>query len=251
MFDRTRRQDLLAGGISIGSEIVTAGTLTGVFIDRKDGMNVLVSNFHVFMGTPYKTKILQPGKYDGGSDNDVVGLLKRYVPIERREKFPWWKKLVCLLFGWFLEEYCTPSEIPSHVDVACATIEARKPEYGVYLDNGQIIHPKSTHSGDGVTGSTVWKVGRTTGYTEGNVVSSSSKVKVWYGDKWIVFDDVVLVKGLARGGDSGSPVFLKKGEQPSEEDSFVGILFAGSTDYFIFCKYKYIVEELGVEWKGD
>ena len=250
--DRTSRFEKLAGGISVGSEEVTAGTLSGCFIDETDGTRVLVSNWHVFKGKPGETRILQPGRYDGGSSKDVVGKLKRYVPVPPKEKFPWWKKLLCLFLGWLLEEWCTPEGEPAKVDVACATFEpvdeSRELVEGVYLDDGRIIHPKHTHSGDHVEGRAVWKVGRTTGLTKGVIIADSAKVKVWYGDKWVVFEDVIVVQGLAKGGDSGSPVFLAHKAEPSEEDELVGLLFAGSSTQFIVCKYKYIQQLLKVRW---
>ena len=253
-FSRTSRVSKLAGGISIGSENITAGTLTGRFIDKTDGQRVLVSNWHVFEGKPGETRILQPGKYDGGSvPNDIVGVLKRYVKLDREKKMPWWKKLVCALFGWLLEEWCLGGKEPNHLDAACAeylpATEDRSVEKGVYLDDGTIILPKETVSGDDLAGKKVWKSGRTTGITIGTVVSSSAKVKVWYGDKWVLFEDVVIVRGYCRGGDSGSPVFLMTGDKPSENDKFCGILFAGATETFVFCKYKYLQSELEVEWE--
>jgi len=250
--DRTARFKTLAGGISIGSEEITAGTLSGCFVDETDGTRVLVSNWHVFQGTPGETRVLQPGRYDGGGSKDVVGKVKRLVPVPPKEKFPWWKKLLCLFLGWLLEEWCTPEAEPAKVDCACATFEpvdeSRELVEGVYLDDGRIIHPKYTHPGDHVEGRAVWKVGRTTGLTKGTVVADSAKVKVFYGDKWVIFEDVIIVDGLARGGDSGSPVFLANSSEPSEEDEFVGLLFAGSSTQFVVCKYKYIRELLKVRW---
>jgi len=251
-FDRTARQKRLAGGISTASERVTAGTLTGRFVDKTDNMLVLVSNRHVFEGEAGKTAILQPGPYDGGrKPDDVVGVLKRSVELEQRERFPWWRRILCILFGWLLEEWCTPEIVPSKLDAACATLWApgRIIEGGVYLDDGTIIKPRGTHTGDGIAGRKVWKSGRTTGVTVGVVESDSAKVKVWYGDKWIIFEDVILVRGMARGGDSGSPVFLMEGEGPGEKDRICGILFAGSSEVFVACKYKYLEELLGVSWE--
>jgi len=251
-FDRTARQGTLAAGISVGSERVTAGTLTGRFLDKTDGTIVMVSNYHVFEGKPGETAILQPGPYDRGrKPEDVVGVLKRCVELEQKEKFPWWRRLLCIIFGWFLEEWCTPEALPSRLDAACARFTApdRSLEGGVYLDDGTIIKPRGAHSGDGITGNRVWKSGRTTGVTIGTVESDSAKVKVWYGDRWVIFEDVILVRGLARGGDSGSPVFILRGEKPSEEDQICGMLFAGSSEVFVACKYKYLEELLGVSWR--
>jgi hypothetical protein len=53
---RTQRMKVLRAGISIGSEEITAGTLTGRFIDLTDNTVVMVSNRHVFEGTEGKTK---------------------------------------------------------------------------------------------------------------------------------------------------------------------------------------------------
>jgi len=253
-FDRTARHTRLAAGISVGSEEITAGTLTGKFLDLTDGTIVTVSNRHVYEGTPGETKILQPGKYDGGrKPDDVIGTLKRLCEWDSPEKMPWWKRIICTLFGWFLEEWCTPSKKPNRLDAGVASWEPSDPERtlesGVYLDDGSILKIKETHPGDGILGKTVWKSGRTTGITKGRVVDDTAKVKVWYGDRWRIFEDVVLVEGHCEGGDSGSPVFLMEGDAPSESDKFCGILFAGSARYWVHCKYKYLQSLLKVRWQ--
>jgi hypothetical protein len=103
-------------------------------------------------------------------------------------------------------------------------------------------------TGDGIAGRKVWKVGRTTGLTVGEVIDDSATVKVWYGDRWVRFDDQILVQGRSHGGDSGSPTFVMVGDQPSEHDAFVGLLFAGGDGTWVTCKYKYILEMLRVRW---
>jgi len=246
--DRTRRFEVLAGGISIGSVNVTAGTLSGAFKDMTDGRDVLVSNWHVFEGKPKETKILQPGPHDGGDPNaDTVGRLKRYVPLQPSL----FRTVVCTIFGPLLREWC--SAYRNLVDAAAATFEPSDPKRrlakGVYLDDGSIIVPRGTHPGDGIIGRRVWKVGRTTGYTQGIVVSDNAVVRVWYGDRYIIFHDQIIVQGRSRGGDSGSPVFLLCGERPSENDQLVGLLFAGSDEYFVVCKYKHIQSLLKVNWQ--
>jgi hypothetical protein len=253
--DRTDRFSRLAGGISIGSVRVTAGTLSGVFTDIEDGKPVLVSNWHVFVGDPGKTPIVQPGQYDGGRDPvDRVGILKRYVPLDGVPTMPWWKRIICFLFGWLFPEWCKQQKMDNYVDAACATFAPategdRELVKGVYMDDGSILYPKNTHPGDNIKTRTVWKVGRTTGYTEGMVIFDNATVRVWYGTRYYVFKDQIVVRGTGRPGDSGSPVFLMKGEAPSEDDAFVGLLYAGSTDLFVVCKYKWIKSLLKVRWE--
>jgi len=252
-FDRTARQLTLAAGISLGSENITAGTLTGKFEDMTDGQIVIVSNRHVLEGKVGKTAVLQPGPYDGGrKPGDQVGIVKRLVEWEKTEKMPWWKRIICILFGWFLEEWCIGTKLPNHLDAGVSTFQPtdteRILESGVYMEDGSIMKIRNTHSGDNIRGKKVWKAGRTTGITTGVVVDDSATVKVWYGDAWRLFDDVVIVEGLSRGGDSGSPVFLMNGDAPSENDAICGILFAGSDVSYVFCKYRYLVDELQVRW---
>jgi hypothetical protein len=251
---RTERHQKLIAGISIGSENITAGTLTGAFQDLTDGQTVIVSNRHVFEGDPNKTRILQPGPYDGGrSPDDQVGILKRKIDWDKSKPLPWWKRIICALFGWFLEEWCISEKIPNHLDGAVATFSptdaTRVLQPVVYLDDQTVLSIKTTHPGDDIAGRYVWKSGRTTGVTIGIVRDDKASVKVWYGDVWRVYEDVVIVQGLARGGDSGSPVFLMEGDKPSARDMHVGILFAGSDVSYVFCKYKYLETELKVRWQ--
>jgi hypothetical protein len=252
--DRTARFQALVAGISIGSEEVTAGTLSGLFKDLKDGSNVMVGNWHVFKGHPGKTLILQPGRYDGGrKPDDVVGILKRYVPLNGESRFPWWKRILCVIFGWLLEEWCLASREPNYVDAACATFypsdPTRKILKGVLLDDGRVIWPKNTHPGDGIEDKQVWKSGRSSGVTFGTIVDDSATVKVWYGDRYRLFADQLLIQGRCAPGDSGSPVFLMARNTPSEDDAFIGLLFAGTTGYYVACKYKWIKKLLEVSWE--
>jgi len=64
-------------------------------------------------------------------------------------------------------------------------------------------------------GDSVFKVGRTTGYTEGTVESTDATISVWYERGMAVFTDVYVVnpaseyKAFVQPGDSGSPTFKK------------------------------------------
>lgn len=63
--------------------------------------------------------------------------------------------------------------------------------------------PSSLKAGDRVV-----KCGRTTGCTEGEVVSADAVVQVRYPAGIAVFEDVAVVRGKSAGGDSGSAVWL-------------------------------------------
>jgi hypothetical protein len=251
--DRTARFARLAGGISIGSSRTTAGTLSGIFIDAYDGSRVLVSNWHVFEGAPGITPIIQPGVADGGSQpSDVVGRLKRYVAL-RGAGQPLWKRIICTLFGWLLGDWCLASNEANLVDAACASFEPYNPREavcGVYLDDGSILCPINTHPGDDVVGCNVWKSGRGTGVTVGRILSDRATLKVWYGDMYAIFTDQIIVEGASGPGDSGSPVFMMKGDRPSSDDALIGLLFAGSGGLYVVCKWKHVRSMLGVEWPG-
>jgi len=218
--DRTGRIRPISGGISCGNPEITAGTLGVVTLDP-----YILSAAHVLAmdenarflreGTP----ILQPGPYDGGTLDDKVGELYKYIRIR---------------FG--------PLGLlkPNYADAAIAkltTDEYLKTEV-LGADN------QSTYSISGTTdvsvGDIVRKSGRTTGVTENEVIDDSATVKVYYTPvKWAIFKDQILVEQpFCAGGDSGSLV--------DKEGKFVGLVFAGSEDIAVVCKAKYIIEGLGI-----
>lgn len=94
-------------------------------------------------------------------------------------------------------------------------------------------------------GTEVNKVGRTTGWTQGDVVASCVTVNVARTN--ITQLCQTLVQGTTRivgAGDSGSPVFLHRGGPNAE---LIGILWGGSSDgqLFVFSPFANIVRELG------
>ena len=76
---RTARWARIPGGVSIGSVLITAGTLATRVFDNVTGEKLMLSNRHVFYG-PIGTNIVQPGPYDGGKD--VVGYVYKYVDLK-------------------------------------------------------------------------------------------------------------------------------------------------------------------------
>ncbi len=74
------RFDTLLGGISIGHEYSTAGSLGAIVIDEVNERPSILSNWHVLAGAKSKPgdSIVQPGPYDSGrAPRDTVAFLER------------------------------------------------------------------------------------------------------------------------------------------------------------------------------
>lgn len=97
-----------------------------------------------------------------------------------------------------------------------------------------------------VLGQALHKVGRTTGWTRGNVVATCENVSVTDSDITQLCQS--LVNAFVDGGDSGSPVF---GVHTDGTAFLAGILWGSSTDLatnevqFIFSPFSSIERELG------
>jgi S1-C subfamily serine protease len=184
------------------------------------GYYYILSNAHVIAMNskaqflPLGTAVLQPGTYDGGTVEDKVGELYKYIKIT---------------FG---------PKGKNYADAAIAKITISESEY---LANEVLdINNKDTYTINGMTevnvGDSVRKSGRTTGVTTNTVFDTDATVKVWYTlSKWAVFYDQILVnQPFIDSGDSGSPV--------DKGGAFVGLAFAGSSTTAVVCKAKYIME---------
>ncbi|HSJ25339.1 MAG TPA: hypothetical protein VK929_11750 [Longimicrobiales bacterium] len=92
----------------------------------------------------------------------------------------------------------------------------------------------------------VHKVGRTTGWSSGNVTSSCATVNVSGSNIQLLCQTLVQRSGsvIVQGGDSGSPVFRVTS---GDNVQLVGILWGGNTsgDLFVFSPLKSIQDELG------
>jgi endonuclease G len=81
--NRSRYHDPLRGGISVSSEwLYGYGTLGGIVQDNVTGEPMILSNWHVLVGSAYAPKglsIFQPGYGDGGSYVDTVATLERHA----------------------------------------------------------------------------------------------------------------------------------------------------------------------------
>ena len=167
---------------------------------------------------PVGTHVLQPGTFDGGTEDDKVGELHKYIEIT---------------FG---------PRGSNYADAAIATIEAGVGHLEIELLG---LDDTSTYTISFVPtpvtiDDSVRKSGRTTGVTEGPVTDTSASVKVYYtrGRYAIFYDQVIVEQPFIEDGDSGSLV--------DKDGGFVGLAFAGSDTIAVVCKAKYIVDGLGL-----
>jgi intein/homing endonuclease len=236
-------------GVSIGNESITAGTVSFLMKDR-NGNVVVSSNAHVFTdGDPSKQpeqiewrKILQPGKYDGGTLDDWVATYlwhKPIIPLGGKSNCPI-GKIVCDTYNFFsnllgrktlLQPVIRP--IFNKIDFAVAT-----PFHPSYFENrlfdednlnniasigllfagsetstivckmtnilqeGYSPLPPFDKVAEAKEGITVYKTGRTTCKTSGTVLDSAGVVNVSYGSYIATFEDVIISDMKSAGGDS-------------------------------------------------
>lgn len=192
----------LAVGCSVSHFNSTAGTLGGFFTDRKTKEPVMLSNNHVFADENRARQgdaILQPGPADGGTlPADQVGSLLRFVPLKAAGE--------------------------NLVDAACATLSVDHDPMAY-----DVVWPiiKGVRREPVDIGEKVFKIGRSTGATEG-IVTAIDLSEVWirYGTGDFRFAQIFEAQGeggpFSMPGDSGSIIV-------DEEGLMVGLLFAGST----------------------
>lgn len=219
----TTRVRPLRIGASVGHFAITAGTI-GAFVHRNPGtiaddgtpaipadthtQPLILSNNHVLANENAGSvgdAILQPGRYDGGTDADKVATLETFVTLD-----PAGTNLV---------------------DAALARVDE-----GIECD--------LTSLGDEVrlTGAidlvesgleNVRKLGRTTGLTDGRITAFDlDNLVVTYERGNLRFDDQLEIESttrspFSRGGDSGSLIVTSSLETPAEGLA-AGLLFAGS-----------------------
>lgn len=167
---------------------------------------------------PIDTTVLQPGTYDGGTLDNSIGKLHKYISIT---------------FGYKGKNYA---------DAAIATIDT-----GIDYLKGELLagdnqntYSIDIHPTDVIAGDAVRKSGRTTEVTTGSVTDTQATVRVWYtSTKYAKFyDQILVVQPFIDSGDSGS--LVDKG------GGLVGLAFAGSDTIAVICKAKYIIDGLGI-----
>ena len=166
----TTRVRPLSIGYSVGHVRITAGTIGCFVASQVPGEQgvLILSNNHVLADenrAQLGDEIVQPGPADGGSSpGDVVANLTRFVPLTLTGK--------------------------NGIDAAAAMVAA-----GIGVD-AQTLQGLGRLAGVRATplasGETVWKVGRTTGLTQGTVTATEvDDLTVGYDIGNVVFDNQV------------------------------------------------------------
>lgn len=242
-------------GMSIGHYKITAGTFGAVVKDRHTGEPLILSNNHVMAnisnGSDGRAKvgdpILQPGPYDGGTSEQVIGYLERFVPINpivqevtcaralRLEKV--FNRLVHLVRPNYQVRMQKITDATNIVDCAVARPvkkDAIKPEI---LDLGPVRGVREPRLGMEIV-----KSGRSSGVTRSTIKVLQATVKVVLEEGLTgLFSDQFVTGPIAQPGDSGSLILDK-------ENYAVGLLFAGSDQTTVGNYIQNVLDRLEVEF---
>jgi len=226
--DRTKRWRPAPGGVSIGHEKITAGTL-GCLVE-KGGKKYILSNNHVLANMnegAIGDAILQPGAYDGGTfPYDRIATLAEFVKINFIGGDGCGiSKAITKALNFITKSIKSGSrfatsraELPENrVDAAIAEPLDASWVLDEILEIGKLLG-----IGEATLGLGVKKSGRTSGLTHGTIDVMNVAVQVQYGDTKIAyFVDQLQAGAMSEGGDSGSAVV-------DNENRLIGLLFAGS-----------------------
>ncbi len=211
---RTDRLRPAQPGMSIGHLKITAGTFGALVKDAKTNEPLILSNNHILanasngeddrasIGDP----IMQPGPYDGGGSDDIIGHLLRFIPIAS-EYLPSTCRVSsgiaalgnAVLMGIrpnYRLQFVKLNESPNLVD--CAVAKPISPD---------VVSPAIVDMGpfQGVAeadfGETLRKSGRTTGLTSGRVIGLAATLRVeMYPGVSALFHDQIVTDLKSRGG---------------------------------------------------
>lgn len=234
-------------GVSIGHREITAGTF-GCLV-RRGNEQFILSNNHVMANINNASvgdSILQPGPHDGGVfPDDEIATLEQFIPIDFGASTP-----TCSIGASVAASLnALASAIGSH-----HRLQLVRPTAGDNLVDCAIARPVSadvvssdiltigTPTGVSVAtlGTNVQKYGRTTGFTQGQIIQVDVTSSVNYGGQTATFNDQLMAGAMSQGGDSGSLVLDSEGRA-------VGLLFAGSDTTTIINPIQFVLDALNVE----
>ena len=242
-------------GMSIGHYKITAGTFGAVVQDRQTGEPLILSNNHILanisngrdgrasIGDP----ILQPGPYDGGSKDQLIGYLERFIPINPTVQEATCSKalrlqeilnrLVHLVRPNYQVRMQKITAAGNVVDCAIArpvSKDAIRPEI---MELGAVKGVREPELGMAIV-----KSGRSSGITRSTIKVLQATVKVVLEEGLSgMFSDQFVTGPIAQPGDSGSLIL-------DQENYAVGLLFAGSDQTSVGNRIQNVLERLQVEF---
>ncbi len=250
---RTSKHRPAMPGVSIGHYKITAGTFGAIVYDLKTGEPLILSNNHVMANcsngkdgrAAIGDDIYQPGKYDGGTQSDVIAKLYKFVPVYMESASPECPVAAAVeqslnrVVKWFRKSYdIRLYKRASGVNLVDAALAKPVRKDLVVPDIVGIGVPKGT--AEVAVGDKVIKSGRTSGLNTGNVKVVQATIKIGMGDAGdATFSDQVVVTHMAQPGDSGSLVV-------NERNQAVGLLSAGSDSVSIFARIKNVCDALAI-----
>jgi len=219
--NRQKVRPLISG---ISANHYNGGACTGSFFfkDRETKEVLYSGNCHCFARegkAKIKDKIIQPSSLDGGTLEDTIGHLVKYVPIYYNHYNCIFREALHKLIRLFKQAK------PNRIDKAWCSIAV---PFTVQ------VFPSLKISGKAIPhiGETIWKIGRTTGFTKGKVIDTDWAGKVEYSRGTAWFEDCILAEIETRPGDSGSPAGVTR----KNKNYAIGTGFAGSEKTGVFCK---------------
>lgn len=239
-------------GYSISHPDVSAGThgffaaINGQIVSVDD---LIVSCAHVISNTnkgKLGDPIYYPGVADGGTEEDTVAYLAATIPIEMIEENECpVANLYVNGFNLLAKLLRRKSRIPKPVRevfnrVDCAYGRMVK---GVEIDRNIYKIGEPVGIEQATLGMRVQKSGRTTEYTEGEIIGIEADVRVSYSQGTAWFDGQVISDIPCAGGDSGSAVL-------TYDNNLVGSLFAGGEGITIMNPIEDVFRELGIDILG-
>lgn len=239
------------GGVSIGHENITAGTL-GCIVKR-GSKKFILSNNHVLANSNdayYGDSIVQPGPYDGGTPpRDMIATLEEYVPIEfEGSSAPGGGGDICSIarfFGGIMNAFAKMVGSKSRLVVTKIQGVENLVDAAIALPmNDSLVTEEILNIGkiaglsEAVLRTPIKKMGRTTGVTTGIIQQIDATVKVNYGsNKTAIFSDQLIAGAMSQGGDSGSAIL-------DSNNNLIGLLFAGSNSTTIINRIRNVFNAL-------
>ena len=225
---------------------LSVGTV-GFYIEDDNDHKYLVSNNHV-IGRSNRARVNESVVHPGTLDLTGIELsmMNTFTALTNETE-------VAKFSGAVEIEFITPNNIPlNRVDAAAALLnsqgsslsELERTAYGGSILGVADPYDFDSNTGQLIGSSRVYKVGRTTGYTEGTVTNVAATVTLDYDGGSAYFVDQIVVNPtldnvgpFSLPGDSGSGVLNHRHE-------LVGLLFAGSDEQALVNPINLVMEGL-------